>query len=225
MANEGSGRNCIVCGQPCELVMPRCDNCTIRFYEQRPGQYWQLEQSKNLIQNLAERHYSQRLASEWTLTFRVVAIAVIALASARIWIGVAGVLVFLAAQLAWSKYREKQGYRLDRYRQRFRELLAEAESPSPYSDWEMTAEELKFLRECADSILSPLAVPEHNRKQLEVADFKHIQELFAKCGLLPARSRKRELVYQRELETAQLCALAEEMTRKMRFKEVGSLLE
>jgi hypothetical protein len=88
----------------------------------------------------------------------VAVVAIIALASAGLWIGVGGVAAFLVVERWWSLYEEKAGYRLDGFRGRFRALLG---------DREMLSEDKDFIRKYADSILYPLAVASVVRRNSE----------------------------------------------------------
>ena len=151
---------------------------------------WQLNETKSLVQNAAEIHEKELVNVRDSLIFWVSVVAMIALASAGIWIGVAavGVLAALKAWFNWSA--RKQENHLRHFRGRFRDLLKRA------NDGEMLAEDKDFLRKHADSILFPLAVPNtdansvmsrfskdaayvgHGRETTSARDLEHVETLY-----------------------------------------------
>jgi hypothetical protein len=101
-------------------------------------------------------------------------IAVVALASARLWVGAAGVgvIVFL---VCWRIRRtQKTVVRFDYLRRRLRELV----EPSGLSvAKEMLPEDTEFLQRYADGILYPLTVPEKWGGGVEAHILEHIETL------------------------------------------------
>jgi hypothetical protein len=130
------------------------------------------EQAKNIAQNIAESIAMHLEHKRDSLVVWMGILAMIALASAQLWIG--GGLVGLIVIWVWWRSRTgwKQVWRLGRFRQRFRELSR------AWSTAQMLAEDKEFVRKYKDSILYPLAVPEHDRELPRVEDLEHIETLY-----------------------------------------------
>jgi len=129
---------------------------------------WQV---KAFVQNAAEFHSHDLKSSETRLIFWSGAIATIALASAGLWIGVIGVAALVIGRGYWLIwYVERWISRVNRFRNRFRELLKREDQMRP--------EDQEFLRKHTDSILFPLAVATQSREAVTRRDLEHVEVLY-----------------------------------------------
>lgn len=133
--------------------------------------------TKELIQSVAELGERRLLATQESVILYVAIIAIIALASAGMWIGVAGTALVLGLRRCLIWRRRKDRVRLDHFRHRFRELLNQADSGFA----EMPAEDKAFLQKYEDSILYPSAVPEHEKAS--ASSLEHIETLYREYSL------------------------------------------
>ena len=128
--------------------------------------------------------------------------AIVALASARLWIGVSVIALMVIGVYCLNRAAWKVAFRLDRFRHRFRELLEKKMDVSP--------EDKAFLQKCEDSILFPLAVPEHRRDRVSVDDIWHIDTLYREyCAPHVSWPRREEKHQKEHLQSCQLCQSAE----------------
>ena len=134
----------------------------------------QISEAKTLVENALELSETGLVSTRETTIMFIAIIAAIALAAAGLWFGVAGValVAVIRSSIMWSAH--KDGFRLDRFRDRFRELLKRAHGGVA----EMLAEDKAFLQKYEDSILYALVVPPHKRKRPDAGDLEHIETLY-----------------------------------------------
>ena len=130
--------------------------------------------SKESMQNALESLEKGLVVTHERVVFWIAVIALIALASAELWIGAACIAIGLGLRRWFVQSADKDTYRLDRFRRRFRELLEQADSV--YG--EMLAEDKEFLRKYEDSILYPLAVAAHKREEVSARELWHVETLY-----------------------------------------------
>ena len=152
----------------------------------------QIRDTMSSVQNPQTPERNLMLAQN-ALIFWIGAMAIIALASAGLWIGVGGVTLVLTFAYLRRRQQSKMDspphrdheerdmhyyYRLDRFRNRFRELLNKKDY-----DTDMLKEDREFLETHADTILFPLAVRYEDRQERETndideRDLEHIETLY-----------------------------------------------
>ena len=153
---------------------------------------WQSQQTKSFVQWSAESYNRNFRATQERLIFWLCLIATVALASARLWIGVGVLLLLLVLERWWSWHVEKVAHRLERFRQRFRDLKATTEAEGIESFGEVT----KFLRKFEDSILYPFAVPEYDRERPDGEELEHIYTLSREYCSEHSHSTRRSIFFR-----------------------------
>jgi uncharacterized membrane-anchored protein YhcB (DUF1043 family) len=183
---------------------------------------WQANETKSFVQNATESFMTNFVHTSDSLILWLGVIAIIALASAELWIGVGGVTLVVA----WVWFRRRQTwklvFRLDRFRERFRELLEKGNSSE-----EMLTEDKEFLQERADTILYPLAVAEHKRARLGPNDLPHIETLYQEYGFVGLHRHWRLLNEKEHVASCELCAAASRVRRHIEdvFSGIGTTTE
>ncbi|HJY81056.1 MAG TPA: hypothetical protein VKK81_08240 [Candidatus Binatia bacterium] len=135
---------------------------------------WPANVTKEFVQNAAESLMRNLVQARYSLILRVGAIAIIALASAGLWIGVAGV-GFVLVLLWWRNGNLWQALpRLDAFRGDFLGLLSLAEEGKT----EMSSEERELLREYKSAVLHPLVVTQgYDGSYCEREPLAHVETL------------------------------------------------
>ena len=142
----------------------------------------QIKETKCFTENLAELNGIGLVAAREWVIFDVGIIAVIALASAGLWIGVAGVALVLTVR-RWSfKSVLRRAFYLEGFRRRFDSLLGTMNGSMDVRWDDLPPKALKedkeFIQQYEDSILFPVAVRYGRRKKPSSSDLEHIQTLY-----------------------------------------------
>ena len=131
---------------------------------------------KNAVQHSTEFLMRYHTGIQNSQFWWVCLVALVALASAELWVGVVGVAL-IAGWISWrNRLARRIAFRLDRFRRRYHELLERAD------DHRMLAEDKEFLRKYEDSILYPLVVPEHKREAVSGGNLYHVETLSLLSG-------------------------------------------
>ncbi len=141
------------------------------------GTMQQIRETKDLVQHALEVGDRRLKGTKNSLVLYMSALAIIALASAGIWVGVAGVALVLALSRWRARSARKRASHFKRFRIKFRELLA------GHHVSDLLPEDEAFLREHEDSVLFPLAVPKDSRQSVGPVDLERIEALYSEyCG-------------------------------------------
>ena len=159
--------------------------------------------AKEFVQNASESLARSLAAVHYSLILWLGLIAIVALASARVWYGVAGVALILECA-RWRHLRATRAlFLVDRFRTDcYRHLLEVAEGFSTYGP--MLEEDKELVLKFRDSVLYPLAVKHDMRKAIGSHDLEAMETLYREyrschmcnpdgpqCDLCAARERVR----------------------------------
>lgn len=135
----------------------------------------QQDDAKNAVQHATEILMRHRVETQRAQFRWLCLVALAALASAGLWVGVGGVALIMILVYWLNRSIWRFAFRLERFRRGYRELLEHADD---FRDsLEMVAEDKEFLRKYEDSILYPLAIPEHKREAVSPRDLYHVETL------------------------------------------------
>jgi hypothetical protein len=162
---------------------------------------WQAKQAKQFAQNAAQLLTASLTQTRDSLVIWMGFIAVVALASAGLWIGVLSVALILLWVWRRNLRIVKAQWHFHRFRNDcFRELLKIAEGHGLGE--RMLEEDKEFVLKRSDGILYPLAVPPESRETVYSSDLERIETLYREyCSGL-----KHVHDPTLEIENSELCA-------------------